>query len=218
MPGPTLGTLRDLVIIGAGGHGRELLDIVEAMNVEQPTWSFLGFLDDGVESVPLVAQRGGRILGPVDDFPGGGCAYALGIGSPRLRRTLDEMARGRGGEPIELKHPTAIVGGASRLGSGSVLAANSVVTTNVVLGRSVHLNVGCSVSHDCRLADYTILAPGVRFAGGVTTGVGVEVGIGAVVRPRTTIGDGAVIGAGAAVVADVEPGAVMAGVPARRIR
>ena len=207
------------MIVGAGGHGRELLDVIEAMNADESRWNVLGFLAADEAHPERVAARGFEILGePVATMARLRCDYVLGIGHPRTRKRLDEELERAGGTPVTLRHPTAIVGGATTIGEGCLLAANAVVTTNVVLGRSVHVNVGASVAHDGRLGDYTILAPGVRFAGTVTTGEGVDVGVGAVVRPQVTIGAHAVVGAGAAVVADVEPGAVVAGVPARKLR
>jgi sugar O-acyltransferase (sialic acid O-acetyltransferase NeuD family) len=210
--------VRDLVIIGAGGHGRELLDIVEAINGNEPTWRFLGFLDDGVVRSALVDARATTVLGRTDRLGDLRCAYTLGVGHPGVRQQVDRTAEAAGGRVVTLIHPAANVGAANRIGPGCVLAAGATVTTNVTLGRSVHLNVGASVSHDCVVGDYAILAPGARLAGGVTLGAGVDVGIGAVVRPGMTIGEGAVVGAGAAVVANVEAGAVVAGVPARRLR
>lgn len=207
----------DLVIIGAGGHGRELVGIVEAINAERQTWNLLGFLADGEAHRERAEALGLEILGGDEMMATLGCAYVVGIGNPRTRQRLDLRAEAAGGTPVELRHPGAVVGRATTFGPGCVLAAGAVVTTNVVLGRSVHLNVGASVSHDCRLGDYTILAPGARLAGGVCTGTGVDIGIGAVARPAVTIGDWAVAGAGAAVVGNVDAGAVVVGVPARPI-
>ena len=45
--------MRELVIVGGGGHGRETLDIVEAINAVEPTWAFAGFVDDG----EIIADR-----------------------------------------------------------------------------------------------------------------------------------------------------------------
>jgi sugar O-acyltransferase (sialic acid O-acetyltransferase NeuD family) len=207
--------LRDLVIIGAGGHGRELLLIVRAMNEDHAEWNFVGFLDDDPSAGGLVERLGAEIVGGAGEVERLRCAYAVGIGSPRVRQRIDRAAGAAGGTPVTLRHPTAVVGDANELGEGLVLAAGAVVTTNVRLGRSVHINVGASVSHDCGLGDYATLAPGVRLAGGVQVGEGADLGVGVVARPRSVIGEWSVVGAGAVVVGDVASESVVAGVPAR---
>ncbi len=210
--------MRDLVIIGAGGHGRELAGLVEDVNAEASAWNLLGFLAEDEAHPERVAALGLEILGGTAELARLRCDYVVGIGNPRVRQRVDAEAERAGGTPVVLRHPTAIVGRANDIGVGCVLAAHSAVTTNVVLGRGVHVNIGAQVHHDGTLGDYTTLAPGVRLAGSVTTGLGVDIGVGAVVRPGTTIGDWAVVGAGAAVVHDVEPATVVAGVPARVLR
>ncbi len=207
--------MRDLVIIGAGGHGRETLDIVEAINAETPTWSMLGFLDDGSPDLALVVSRGSRVIGPIDRLPAfeGSAIVAIG-GGPARRAVVDRLAS-ESWRPATLVHPSAVVGAGNRLGADVLVAAACVVTTNVTIGDHTHLNARCSVHHDCTIGDVVTLSPGVIVNGEVQLGDDVWIGPGAVIGRGITVGAGAVIGAGAVVLHDVPPGCRVAGIPAR---
>ena len=192
-----------LVIIGAGGHGRELLDIVEAINAVRPTFDFVGFLDDGP--------------GPVDRLAQIDAEYAIGIGSPEVKRRFDELAAGSGCEAMTLIHPQATVASDVRAAPGLVMAAGSMITTNVTVGRHVHLNLNATLSHDCEVGSYSLLNPGSHVNGEVVLGESVVVGSGAVVREGSRVGAGTVIGAGAVVITDLPPDSTAVGVPAKVI-
>lgn len=207
--------MTDLVIVGAGGHAREILDTVEALNAEDPTYRLLGFIADQEKRPELAEARGVKILGGIDLLGKLDAVYAIGIGDLKARKRIDDLASDAGMEPATLVHPSAQVGGQVELGPGTYLAPGAVLTTNIRLGRHAHVNVGASISHDCVIGKWSLIGPGARVAGNVTLGNGVEIGIGAVVRPGVSIGDWALIGAGAAVVADVEAENVVAGVPAK---
>lgn len=206
-----------LVIVGVGGHGREVLDIVEAVNARSPTLAFLGFVDDNQDGTEVLARRGARIVGGIDDLTSTSAAYVLGIGSPQIRRHIDERVPGAC-RPATLIHPSASVGSDVHLGPGNILAAGARITTNVRTGRHTHMNVAATVAHDCRLGDYVSLSPGVHLSGNVVVEDGVLLGTGAVVTPGCRIGAQAVVGAGAVVVDDVAPGTTVVGVPARDVR
>lgn len=208
--------MQPLVIIGAGGHGRETLDVVEAVNALEPSYDFLGFLADEADG-ELVGRRGARVLGPPGWLEANDAAFVIGIGSPAARQRLDEAARASGREAVVLVHPLASLGSDLRLSPGVILAAGARVTTNVTLGRHTHLNVNAVVSHDCVVGDYVTLSPGVLVNGNVRLGDGVFLGTGAIVLPGVQVGDGAVIGAGAVVTGDVGAGETVVGVPARPI-
>ncbi len=207
-----------LVIVGAGGHGRELLDIVEALDAAGPTFAFLGFHDDGAGPWPLLARRGTGVLGPVDDLVDADAAYAIGIGAPAARQRIDRVASEAGLTPATLVHPMASRGSDLDLGPGLVMAAGARITTDVAVGRHVHLNLNATLSHDCRVGDYVTLNPGAHVNGEVTIGDGATIGSGAVIRQGTEIGAFAVVGAGAVVLDDVEPATTVVGVPARPLK
>ena len=207
--------MSELVIVGAGGHGRETLDIVEAINAVEPTWAFAGFVDDGEVIADRLERRDASLLGTTKILADTDPRYVIGIGSPAVRAKLDEQLTAWGRTAATLIHPAATVASDNRISDGVLLAAGARVTTNVTLGRHVHLNVNAVVSHDCVIGDYTTLSPGSLVNGDVQIGTGVFLGTGAIITPGITIGDHAVIGAGAVVVNDVPPGVTVKGVPAR---
>ncbi|MGH8883807.1 MAG: NeuD/PglB/VioB family sugar acetyltransferase [Egibacteraceae bacterium] len=207
--------MKPLVIIGAGGHGRELLGIARAVNARNPTWDIMGFVADGEQHPERAAALGAKILGGVDLLERIDAAYLIGIGAPGPRAEIDVYASRHGLQAAILVHPTAVVGDEVTLEPGCVVAAGAVLTTQIHLGRHTHVNVGASVSHDAVLGRWCTVGPGARVAGWVQLGDAVDVGIGAVFRDRVKVGDRVVVGAGAVVVKDVPADLTVAGVPAK---
>ncbi len=210
---------RSLVIVGAGGHGRELLDVVEAVNAAGPSarYTFLGFLDDGSADPDPVARRGAPLLGGLDLLGRLDADYLIGLGEATARQHVDRYASVHGRRPATLIHPRANLGGDVRLGPGTVVCALASITTNVRTGRHVVVDVAASVAHDCRLGDYVTVAPGARISGGVAVGDQAWIGTQASIVGHRQVGDRAVVGAGAVVTDDIRAADVVAGVPARPI-
>jgi sugar O-acyltransferase (sialic acid O-acetyltransferase NeuD family) len=204
---------RPLVIVGAGGHGRETLDVVEAINAVEPTWDVLGFVAEAADG-GLLARRGVAHLGDLDVLGDTEASYVIGIGDSETRRRIAE-ALGDASSPATLLHPASTQGADLRIGPGVVAAAGARITTNVTLGRHTHLNVNAVVSHDAVVGDYVTFSPGVLVNGNAVLGDGVFLGTGAVVLPGRSVGAWARIGAGAVVTTDVPGGVTAAGVPAR---
>lgn len=202
-----MGSLKPFVIIGAGGHGQDLLSIYKA--IPQPCYEFIGFLDD--------TKTGPDIIGKVGDLATiQGINYIIGINSSSIRRFIDNLIS-RDIPPIVLIHPSAIVGSNIQIGPGVVLAANTVLTTNVKIGRHTHLNVAATVSQGSIVGDYVTLSPGVHIAGDVNIGHGVSMGAGAVAINLVSVGEDTIVGAGAVIVNDIPPHITVVGVPAKRL-
>ena len=193
-----------LVIIGAGGHGREAAAIARAVNQHGVTHEPIEVLDDD----PDVACDG-----PVRPARIAGRPHVVAIGDPTRRAAI--VARlGECGPATRLVHPDATVGPRVHLGAGAIVAAGARLTTDIRTGVHTHLNPNVVVSHDCVLGDFVSCSPGVVLSGTVRIGHRVLLGSGAVVLPGCRVGDDVVVGAGAVVTADVPDGQTVVGVPA----
>lgn len=207
---------RPVVILGAGGHARVLLDALRLLGVE-----VLGF------AAPPPLSRGALVDGaPVlgdDDailaaFRAESVALVNGLGSvrdTRARRALYERFVARGYSFRSVVHPSAIVARDVLVGDGAQLLARVVVNPGARIEADAIVNTGAIVEHDCVVGAHAHLAPGVTLSGAVSVGAGAHVGTGATVIQGVRVGANALVGAGAVVVSDVAEGAVVLGVPAR---
>lgn len=208
-----------LVVIGAGGHGREMLDLLAAVDPHGQAYELLGVLDDGQPHLELLRRLGTTHLGPIErlDQMTREVRYVLGIGSGAARQRLATWAADRCRRGVTLVHPAAYVGRDVRLEEGVVVCAQASVTTNVTLGRHAHVNVASSVAHDVTIGAFCTIAPGARLSGNVRLDDGVTVGSGAILLPGVRLGCDSVVGAGAVVTGDVAAGVTVVGVPARPV-
>ncbi|XVX20479.1 NeuD/PglB/VioB family sugar acetyltransferase [Actinomycetota bacterium] len=207
-----------LWIIGAGGHGREVAQLVLAINSHSPTWQLAGFADDApsAQNHALVQSLGDGVIGGVNALlqrpPG---HYVIGIGNGPVRREIDRRMSDAGWQAATLIHPHATLGRDIELQPGCIVWAGARLTTNIRCGRHVHLNSNATVGHDTVLEDYVTLNPLAAVSGGVRLGQAVTVGASATVLQYLEVGAETVVGAGAVVVRSVDPGRVVKGVPAR---
>jgi len=206
----------DLVIIGAGGHGKVVLDIIQAAGKHR----VVGFLDadpalagSEIDGVPVLGQmnqvvrlRQQKIRGAI-----------VAIGDNRVRVSYAALLSEHGVELITAIHPAAVVAKSARIGHNVVVAAGAVLAASASVADSVILNTGCIVDHECELEAGVHICPGALLAGRVRVGAGAFVGLGAKVLPCISVGKGAIVGAGAVVLKDVPDGVTVVGVPARML-
>jgi len=210
---------REIVIVGAGGHGREVLDVLRAQNLNHEAWRFTGFVSDDKPRPELLRRIGGNWLGSVDDFLENKkhTSFVLGIGNPVTRMRLAGRFETTGHEPVTLIHPSATFGSDVILGVGVVVASHVSITTNVKISDHSHINVNSTISHDCQISRFVTISPSCSVSGNVTLQERVMLGANCAILPGLTVGEGAVVGAGAVVISDVDSNTTVAGVPAHQI-
>ncbi|WP_164856149.1 NeuD/PglB/VioB family sugar acetyltransferase [Lujinxingia sediminis] len=210
--------MEDIIIIGAGGFGREVWWLIEEINAYSPRWAVRGFVDDS-PSLKGKHVCGVPVLGTLDvlmDKPGH--AVALGVGIPGVKKTILEKLKPAGLSWPTLVSPDARMSKFVSLGAGTLITSGCILTTQVEVGAHVLLNLACTVGHDTRIMTGATLSPGVSLSGYSTVGPWSDIGTRAVTIPGITIGRAATVGAGAVVIRDVPAGATAVGNPARVIR
>ncbi len=209
--------MQPIIIFGAGGHGRVVLDIL----LQQQQFEPVGFLDNN----PDLTQRhvdGVRVLGNLSRLPElrrEGVRHAVvAIGDNGIRRKIARILEQSGFELVNAIHPSAQIASTATLGRGVVIATGANICAHVQVGDYAILNSGCIVDHESMIGTATHVCPGVRLAGHVVVESGAFVGIGATVIQNVRIGMDATVGAGAVVIRDVDALTTVVGVPARVTR
>lgn len=212
--------MKPVVIIGAGGFAREVLDMIDAINAESPQYEMLGYIVDAQYGAPGTLVNDKPILGGFDwlESHSGEVFVTCGVGPTHHRYHLVQRAQAVGCQFFSLIHPTARLTRWIQIGEGVVITAGCILTNRIHIGNHVHLNLDCTIGHDVTIEDFVTLSPGVHVSGNVRLSEGCNVGTGANLIEKIQIGKWATIGAGSTVVKDVPANTTVVGVPARVIK
>ncbi len=203
-----------ILIVGAGGFGRELLDWVRDTWPEKGS-QIAGFLSADAD-ILQGRDRGVPVLAdPASYEPLPGDALVLGIGIPEVRRRVAEQLIGRGAEFLTVVHPTAIVSPRATIGPGSIVCPGVIVSDSAALGSFVLLNYHASMAHDSRAGDFAVLAPYAALAGHATIGADAFLGLHASVGPGVGIGDRSRVAANSCALTHAPADSLVSGVPGR---
>jgi sugar O-acyltransferase (sialic acid O-acetyltransferase NeuD family) len=186
-----------MILYGASGHARVILDILHANDV-----NVTELFDDNEQITTL---QGVKVVTPhVTDEP-----VIVSIGNNRIRKRIAENNPYRYGVAI---HPTAIVSPSAIIGEGTVVMQGAILQAGAVIGRHCIINTGASVDHECRIEDYVHVSPHATLCGDVAVGEGAWIGAGSVVIQGITIGAWSTVGAGSTVIRDVDSEVTVVGV------
>jgi sugar O-acyltransferase (sialic acid O-acetyltransferase NeuD family) len=212
--------MRRVVIIGAGAHGREVLEILRQQAQTQSDLQALGFIDDDIKLKGQTVD-GAPILGTWDWFDGvdrSEVAVICASGFSEIRKHLADRAAAIGLAFANAISPVSYVSPNAFIGDDVVICQNGIAARGTFIGDHSNINLGAIVSHDTKLGAYATLNPGVNLAGNISIGEGCYLGIGCSVIQGITIGAWTTIGAGAAIASDIPANVTAVGVPARVIK
>ena len=211
--------MRDLIIYGAGGLGREMLGLVCAADHKLSEWNFLGFVDDGKPAGTPVGDH--VILGNMERLTSvvSPMAVVMGLADPEVKSALySKLSANPGIEFPVFVHPSACVEPSASLAPGTVISAFCFVAVDASLGVCSFLNVASQVGHDCVVGDFCSVMPSANISGNVTIGARTLVGVGAKILQNLRIGSDATVGIGSVVLNNVPDECTVMGYPARVVK
>lgn len=197
---------KQLVIIGAGGHGKVCADIAKKNG-----YTHILFLDDG--PVPGVAGKISEYTAYLNTAD-----FFVAIGNNAVREKIAKELISQNACLATLIHPFAAVADSAVIGAGTVVVAGAVVNPDAKIGTGVIVNTCASVDHDCVIGDYVHIAAGAHICGTVTVGECTWVGGGATVSNNVSVCADCMIGAGAVMIRSTEEPGTYVGVPAKRVK
>ena len=208
--------MKKILIVGAGGFGRELLQWIKDINAEKPTWEIGGFLDDNLQALDGV-EIDYPVVGTISDWqPKDDEVFALAMGKPQLKRMVVEKLKSRGAHFAAVIHPTALVSPFAHYGEGLVMFPYSKLSCNSTVGDFVSI-LTTPIGHDNEIGAYTMISGGCNIVRNVKIGKDVFVAAGVCIAQDVVVKDGAYIGLGSVVLKDVKAGTKVFGNPARII-
>jgi len=188
-----------VVILGAGGHGHVIADIIRASGD-----ILVGFLDDDLSKSTL-----GKIS---DCFKYSDAYFIIGIGNNALRKKLSAL-------PVKWYtaiHPSAVISPSAKIREGTCVMPNAVINCDTIIGKQCIINSGAIVEHNNTIGDFTHISVGVKLGGTVTIGNSTLLGIGCTVCNNISICSDCIIGAGSVVVDDITENGKYFGIPAKK--
>lgn len=197
-----------VIIIGAGGHAKVVIDCIKQEN----KYHIEAVVDDNYKNRTIfnfnVVKKDNE--GQYKDS-----FTIIAIGNNATRKIIAEKLES---VFISTIHPSAVVSSYAKVGNGSQIFASAVVNADATIGKHVIINTGAIVEHDCLVGDYTHLSPNSCIGGNVTIGSCSHIGIGATVIEGISIGSNVIIGAGAVVIANIPDNCTAVGIPAKPIK
>lgn len=211
--------MKNIVIVGSGGFGREVAWLIERINEKNKEWNILGFVDDADETQGKTIN-GYPVLGKNDYLCNYNGYVVCAIGSSGTRKRVIEKLQAINSNInfATVIDPSVIMSNYIEIGKGCIICANTILTTNIKIGDFCIINLACTIGHDAILEDFVTLYPTVNVSGNTHYGELVELGTGTQIIQGKNVGEGTIVGAGSVVVKDLPANCTAVGAPAKPIK
>lgn len=205
--------MNKIMLIGAGGHGRVVLEALNASGIKA-----FGFYDDSISKGTVI--DGLEVVGNIEDLLSYDEKYSfiVCIGRNEPRKRIYEKLIGRGADPYTIIHPRAYVAGNVIIGRGTIICAAAFIGVGTVIGDNCIINTNSSIDHECIIENHAQVQPGAVLTGNVSLGELSTVGSGSIIIPGVRVEKNSIVGAGAVVTKNLEEGKVWTGIPAKEQR
>lgn len=205
-----------LLIIGAGGYGRELADYLLTSEYPENT-QLAGYLDDNPQALKNKKSKL-PILGDITTFKFMEDDMALiAIADITIKMDLVDKLRGRV-KFFTLVSERSLIGSNVKIGEGAIICPGAKLGSNMTIGDFVSVNVDSVLGHDSVIGDYCSIMPNVDVGGGAIVGKSVFLATKSVVAPSITVCAESYLGVGSINIKDVTSPGTYFGNPARRLR
>lgn len=209
--------MQNLVIIGARGSGRGILDLIRQGRIKGD-YVVKGFLDDDKKVLDGLIGNFPPILSSVEDYnvdPDD--VFFCALGDSQYRKKYAEIIEQKGGAFCSLISKYAYVNKNAVIHNGAFIGDHSMIDDNVFIGKHTAIHPFCIIGHDSFVGDYTSVDSYCFVGGRSKIGNDVSIHVRSTIISHTNIGDRAVVGAGSVVIRDISEGIHVFGVPAKKV-
>lgn len=204
--------MNNLLIVGAGGHGKVIADIA----IKENKWNKIAYVDDKADFKTVMGLEVVGDFNRVHDFIES-YEIILAVGNNSKRKRIYIKLESMGASIPTLIHPSAIIGTDVYIDKGTVIMPGVVINCCSKIGKGCIINTGATIDHDSNIGDFVHISPGAHLAGTVTIGHDTWIGSGATVSNNTSITGDCVIGASALILKDIIDPGVYIGIPGKKI-
>jgi len=210
--------MKDLLVVGAGGFGKEILHLIPQCNLP---YRIMGVVDYekkekllvGTEEIPVIAES------ELQDTDLSNVGVVIGVANPESLERISLKYKNMGVSDFpNVIHPSAIISNSVKIGEGNIITQNVIISVDVIIGNFNTINLSSTVGHDVKIENFNVINPGTNISGAVVMNSNNLIGTNSTILQYLHIGSNCTIGAGSMVSKQVNDGETIIGNPGRVMR